>query len=54
MDRFREQLEQEYGQATERLKGMHELEIKQLRVDLSAERDETLDAVRGRCGAIFY
>ena len=46
MDRFREQLEQEYGQATERLKGMHELEIKQLRVDLSAERDETLGRLK--------
>ena len=39
MDRFREQLEEEYAQATERLKTVHQLEKDQLRVDLAAERD---------------
>jgi chromosome segregation ATPase len=46
MDRFREQLEEEYAQATERLKTVHQLEKDQLRLDLAAERDEHIGKLR--------
>jgi chromosome segregation ATPase len=46
MDRFREQLEEEYAQATERLKTVHQLEKDQLRVDLTAERDEQVGKLK--------
>jgi chromosome segregation ATPase len=46
MDRFREQLEEEYAQATERLKTVHQLEKDQLRLDLTAERDEHIGKLK--------
>ena len=46
MDRFREQLEAEYAQAVERLKTVHHLEKEQLRVDMTAEKDEHIGKLK--------